>query len=112
MMKVVAVSMAAAALLTVVSAAQAQTLQPSQSIRLKEHAYGCLSKEKFDAAYQHEQAGEKAQMQELFNGYQCISVPTDDHYRVIRVVDHDVEFAGSHNNDNEGLWTTDRFILQ
>jgi hypothetical protein len=51
-------------------------------------------------------------MQQFFEGYECISTPEDAHFRVVRVVGHDVEFVNASNSDTEGLWTADRFIKQ
>lgn len=97
-----------------VTAAQAQdvVVRPQQTIQFKPNAYGCLSKDKLDAADQHAQAGEQQQMQEFFSGYQCLSTPENSSFRVVRVVGHDVEFVNSGNSDTEGLWANDRFIKQ
>lgn len=97
-----------------VSAAQAQdvVVRPQQTIQFKPNAYGCLSKDKLDAADHHAQAGEQQQMQEFFSGYQCLSTPENSNFRVVRVVGHDVEFVNSGNSDTEGLWANDRFIKQ
>jgi hypothetical protein len=97
-----------------VSAAQAQDsmIKPQQTIQFKANAYGCLSKDKLDAADQHAQAGEQQQMQEFFSGYQCISTPENSSFRVVRVVGHDVEFVNAGNSDTQGLWANDRFIKQ
>jgi len=100
--------------LAAVSAAQAQdvVLKPQQTIQFRPNAYGCLSKDKFDAADQHAQAGEQQKMQEYFSGYQCLSTPENADFRVVRVVGHDVEFVNAGNDDTQGLWTADRFIKQ
>ncbi|HXZ07427.1 MAG TPA: hypothetical protein VEI25_05170 [Paraburkholderia sp.] len=100
--------------LAAVSAAQAQdvVLKPQQTIQFRPNAYGCLSKDKFDAVEQHAKAGEQQQMQEYFSGYQCLSTPENADFRVIRVVGHDVEFVNAGNGDTQGLWTADRFIKQ
>lgn len=97
-----------------VSVAQAQdsVVKPQQTIQFKPNAYGCLSKDKLDAADQHAQAGEQQQMQEFFSGYQCLSTPENSSFRVVRVVGHDVEFVNSGNSDTTGLWANDRFIKQ
>ena len=100
--------------LAAVSAAQAQdvVIKPQQTIQFRPNAYGCLSKDKFDAADQHAQAGEQQKMQEFFSGYQCVSTPENSSFRVVRVVGHDVEFVNSGNSDTQGLWANDRFIKQ
>jgi DNA-binding LytR/AlgR family response regulator len=90
--------------------AQDAVIKPQQTIQFKANAYGCLSKDKLDAADQHAQAGEQQKMQEFFSGYQCVSTPTDSSFRVVRVVGHDVEFVNSGNSDTQGLWANDRFI--
>lgn len=102
------------ALLASVTAAQAQdkVIQPQQTITFMPNSFGCLSKDKFDSANKHAQAGEQQKMQEFFEGYQCISTPEDAHFRVVQVVGHDVEFVNASNSDTQGLWTADRFIKQ
>ncbi|WP_144111344.1 surface attachment protein Sap1 [Paraburkholderia sp. BCC1886] len=93
--------------------AQAQdVVKPQQTIQFKANSYGCLSKDKLDAADQHAQAGEQQKMQEFFSGYQCVSTPENSSFRVVRVVGHDVEFVNSGNSDTQGLWANDRFIKQ
>jgi len=92
--------------------AQDVVIKPQQTIHFKANAYGCLSKDKLDAADQHAQAGEEQKMQEFFSGYQCISTPENSDFRVVRVVGHDVEFVNSANSDTQGLWANDRFIKQ
>ncbi|MDE1181362.1 surface attachment protein Sap1 [Paraburkholderia sp.] len=100
--------------LAAISVAQAQDsmVKPEQMIQLKANAYGCVSKDKLDAADQHAQAGEQQKMQEFFSGYQCLSTPENSNFRVLRVVGHDVEFVNAGNSDTQGLWTSDRFIKQ
>lgn len=97
-----------------VSIAQAQdsVIKPQQTFQFRSGAYGCLSKDKFDAADQHAQAGEKQKMQEFFAGYECLSTPEHSEFRAVRVVGHDVEFVNAGNGDTQGLWTHDRFIKQ
>jgi hypothetical protein len=51
-------------------------------------------------------------MQQFFEGFECISTPVESHFRVLRVVGHDVEFVNAANNDTQGMWTADRFIDQ
>ncbi|MEA3082955.1 MAG: hypothetical protein QOC89_652 [Paraburkholderia sp.] len=92
--------------------AQDMMVKPQQTIQFKANGYGCLSKDKLDAADQHAQAGEQQKMQELFSGYQCVSTPENSSFRVVRVVGHDVEFVNSANSDTQGLWANDRFIKQ
>ena len=92
--------------------AQDMMVKPQQTIQFKANGYGCLSKDKLDAADQHAQAGEQQKMQELFSGYQCVSTPENSSFRVVRVVGHDVEFVNSGNSDTQGLWVNDRFIKQ
>jgi DNA-binding LytR/AlgR family response regulator len=92
--------------------AQDVVIKPQQTIQFKANAYGCLSKDKLDAADQHAQAGEQQKMQEFFSGYQCVSTPENSSFRVVRVVGHDVEFVNSGNSDTQGLWANDRFIKQ
>jgi hypothetical protein len=92
--------------------AQDAMVKPQQTIQFKANAYGCLSKDKLDAADQHAQAGEQQQMQEFFSGYQCLSTPENSSFRVVRVVGHDVEFVNAGNSDTQGLWANDRFIKQ
>ncbi|WP_118183998.1 surface attachment protein Sap1 [Paraburkholderia phosphatilytica] len=113
MKKQLAVLFAAAGLFAA-SAAQAQdtVIAPQQTIQFQANAYGCLSKDKFDSAYQHAQSGEQQQMQEFFSGYECLSTPENAKFRVVRVVGHDVEFVNAGNSDTEGLWTNDKFIKQ
>jgi hypothetical protein len=92
--------------------AQDKVIQPTQTFTFMPNSYGCLSKDKFDSADQHAQAGEKQQMQEFFEGFQCLSTPENAHFRVVRVIGHDVEFVNASNSDTEGMWTADRFIRQ
>ncbi|WP_322043662.1 surface attachment protein Sap1 [Paraburkholderia sp. J67] len=92
--------------------AQDAAVQPQQTVQLKPGAYGCLSKDKLDAVSQHEQAGERQQMQEYFADFRCLSTPENQTFRVVRVVGHDVEFVNAANADDQGLWTSDRFIRQ
>ncbi|HTH61859.1 MAG TPA: hypothetical protein VL689_17105 [Paraburkholderia sp.] len=92
------------------SQAQDATLKPQQTVQLKPGSYGCLSKDKLDAVSLHEKAGEQQQMQEYFAGYECLSTPSDQSFRVVQVVGHDVEFVNAANTDEQGLWTSDRFI--
>ncbi|CAL8472447.1 surface attachment protein Sap1 [Caballeronia sp. S22] len=101
-------------LCAVVSTAQAQdsVIQAQQTFTFRPNSYGCLSKDKFDSADQHAKAGEHQQMQQFFEGFECISTPVDSHFRVIRVVGHDVEFVNAANSDTQGMWTADRFIDQ
>ena len=113
MQKQIALLFAVAGLLAAsVVQAQDSVIKPAQTIQFKPNAYGCLSKDKLDAADHHAQAGEQQQMQEFFSGYQCISTPENSSFRVVRVVGHDVEFVNSGNSDTEGLWANDRFIKQ
>ncbi|MEX3950320.1 surface attachment protein Sap1 [Paraburkholderia sp. EG287B] len=104
----------AAASLACVVAVQAQdvSVKPQQTVQLKPGSYGCLTKDKLDAVALHEQAGEHQQMQEYFTGFQCLSTPENQSFRVVQVVGHDVEFVNAANGDEQGLWTTDRFIKQ
>ncbi|SAK51687.1 hypothetical protein AWB80_01684 [Caballeronia pedi] len=101
-------------LIAAASVAQAQdgVVQPQQTFTFRPNSYGCLSKDKFDSADQHARAGEHQKMQQFFEGFECISTPVDSHFRVIRVVGHDVEFVNAANSDTQGMWTTDRFIDQ
>ncbi|RKP45487.1 surface attachment protein Sap1 [Trinickia fusca] len=96
------------------SLAQAQdaVFKPQQTFQFRPNAYGCLSKDKFDAAYQHAQAGEQQKMQQFFAGYECLSTPEHSDFRIVRVVGHDVEFVNAGNGDTQGLWTHDAFIKQ
>ncbi|SAL19433.1 hypothetical protein AWB68_00667 [Caballeronia choica] len=87
-------------------------IQPQQTFKFRPNSYGCLSKDKFDSADQHAQAGEQQKMQQFFEGYECVSTPVDSHFRVLRVVGHDVEFVNAANSDTQGMWTADRFIEQ
>jgi hypothetical protein len=95
-----------------VAQAQDDVLKPQQTFQFRPNAYGCLSKDKLDAAYQHAQAGEQQKMQEYFSGFQCLSAPEHSDFRVIRVVGRDVEFVNAANQDTEGLWTHAEFIKQ
>ncbi|CAE6759786.1 hypothetical protein R69658_03113 [Paraburkholderia aspalathi] len=92
--------------------AQDAMVKPQQTIQFKANVYGCLSKDKLDAADVHVQAGEQQKMQEFFSGYQCVSTPENSSFRVVRVVGHDVEFVNAGNSDTQGLWANDRFIKQ
>jgi hypothetical protein len=96
------------------SIAQAQdtVLRPQQTFEFGPGAYGCLSKDKLDAVNQHAQAGEQQKMQTYFAGYECLLTPEKNHFRIVRVVGHDVEFVNAENSDQHGLWTNDRFIKQ
>lgn len=96
------------------SLAQAQdvVLKPQQLIQFRPGAYGCLSKDKFDAADHHAQTGEQQKMQQFFAGFECVSAPENSEFRIVRVVGHDVEFVNAGNTDTQGLWTHDRFIKQ
>lgn len=95
-----------------VSQAQDTVLRPQQTVQFRSGAYGCLSKDKFDAADQHSQAGEQQKMQQFFAGFECLSTPENSDFRIVRVVGHDVEFVNAGNRDTQGLWTNDRFIKQ
>ncbi|GLU35845.1 hypothetical protein WKR88_28355 [Trinickia caryophylli] len=114
MRKQVAMLAALAVVAVASSVAQAQdtVLRPQQTVQFVSGAYGCLSKDKFDAAYQHHQNGEQQKMQQFFAGYECLSTPEHSDFRVVRVVGHDVEFVNAGNGDTQGLWTNDRFIKQ
>src|SRR5579862_3261650 len=92
--------------------AQDAMVKPQQTIQFKANAYGCLSKDKLDAADVHAQAGEQQKMQEFFSGYQCVSAPEHADFRVVRVVGRDVEFVNAANEDTQGLWTHAEFIKQ
>jgi hypothetical protein len=111
-MKRASVVLAVVGLFTLAAGVQAQTLAPQQTFRFRANSYGCLSKDKFDAAYQHARAGEQGKMQEYFSGYECLSTPASSDFRVLRVVGHDVEFVNAQNRDQQGLWTADKFIQQ
>jgi len=89
---------------------QTATVKPQQTVQLKPGSYGCLSKDKLDAVSVHEQAGEEQQKQEFFTGFQCLSTPVGQSFRVVQVIGHDVEFVNAANADQQGLWTSDRFI--
>ncbi|RKT25581.1 hypothetical protein B0G69_1298 [Paraburkholderia sp. RAU2J] len=108
----IAVVFAIAGLAAATVQAQDVVIKPQQTIQFKANAYGCLSKDKLDAADLHARAGEQQKMQEFFSGYQCVSTPQDSSFRVVRVVGHDVEFVNSGNSDTQGLWANDRFIKQ
>jgi hypothetical protein len=95
-----------------IAQAQDDVLRPQQTFQFKANAYGCLSKDKLDAAYEHAQAGERQKMQEFFSGFQCLSAPEHADFRVVRVVGRDVEFVNAANTDTEGLWTHAEFIKQ
>jgi len=71
-------------LFAAIATAQAQdkVIQPQQTFSFMPNSYGCLSKDKFDSADQHAQAGERQKMQEFFEGFQCLSTPEDAHFRV------------------------------
>jgi hypothetical protein len=109
---VISVIVATPALIGFGALAHADGVAPAQSFHFKANSFGCLSKDKFDAAFQHSQAGESAQAQQFFTGYDCVNTPPEGEFRAIRVVGHDVEFVGASNTDSEGLWTTDSFIRQ
>ncbi|HTJ92642.1 MAG TPA: hypothetical protein VL424_05970 [Pararobbsia sp.] len=108
----ISVVVAAPAVMGFGALAHADGVTPAQSFHFKPGSFGCLSKDKFDAALQHEQAGEQGQAQQYFTGYDCVATPQESEFRAIRVIGHDVEFVGSTNADTEGLWTTDSFIRQ
>jgi hypothetical protein len=114
MKKCASAFLAVASLLVAAPAAQAQdnAVQAQQTFKFRPNSYGCLSKDKFDSADQHAKAGEHQKMQQFFEGYECISTPVTSHFRVLRVVGHDVEFVNAANNDTQGMWTADRFIDQ
>lgn len=95
-----------------IAQAQDNVLKPQQTFQFKANAYGCLSKDKLDSAYEHAQAGEQQKMQEYFSGFQCLSAPEHADFRVVRVVGRDVEFVNASNGDTEGLWTHAEFIKQ
>ena len=95
-----------------VAQAQDRVLRPQQTFQFRANAYGCLSKDKLDAAYEHAQAGEQQKMQEYFSGYQCLSTPEHADFRVVQVVGRDIEFVNAGNGDTEGLWTHAEFIKQ
>ncbi|WP_321922782.1 surface attachment protein Sap1 [Paraburkholderia guartelaensis] len=113
-MKMLSGMVVAAASLACVIAVQAQDVgvKPQQTVQFKPGSYGCLTKDKLDAVALHEQAGERQQMQEYFTGFQCLSTPDNQSFRVVQVVGHDVEFVNAANTDEQGLWTTDRSIKQ
>ncbi|WP_233865524.1 surface attachment protein Sap1 [Paraburkholderia adhaesiva] len=108
-----AMAIAVAGLVCAASAvAQDVVVKPQQTVQLKPGSYGCVSKDKLDAVSMHDQAGERQQMEEYFTAFQCLSTPDNQSFRVVRVVGHDVEFVNAANTDDEGLWTSDRFIKQ
>jgi hypothetical protein len=113
-MKMLSGMLIAAASLACAAAVQAQdvVVKPQQTVQLKPGSYGCLSRDKLDAVALHEQAGERQQMQEYFTGFQCLSTPDNQTFRVVQVVGHDIEFVNAANADEQGLWTNDRFIKQ
>jgi hypothetical protein len=113
-MKMLAGLIVAAAGLVAVSAVQAQdtVVRPQQTIQLKPGSYGCLSRDKLDAVNDHARAGEQQKMQEFFSGFECLSTPENQQFRVVQVVGHEVEFVNAGNTDQQGLWTNDRFIKQ
>jgi len=92
--------------------AQDAAVKPQQTVQFKPGSYGCLSKDNLDAVSTHEQAGEQQQMEEYFTNFQCLSTPANQSFRVVRVEGHDVEFVNAANTDDQGLWTSDRFIKQ
>jgi len=113
-MKMLSVMAAAVAGLVCAASAFAQdvVVKPQQTVQFKPGSYGCMSKDNLDAVSMHDQAGEHQQMQEYFSGFQCLPTPDNQPFRVVRVVGHDVEFVNSANGDDQGLWTSDRFIKQ
>lgn len=113
-MKMLSGMVVVAASLVCAAAALAQdvAVKPQQTVQFKPGSYGCVSKDKLDAVALHEQAGERQQMQEYFAGFQCLSTPDNQSFRVVQVVGHDVEFVNAANTDQQGLWTNDRFIKQ
>jgi hypothetical protein len=104
--------LAAGLLCAVSSQAQDVAVKPQQTVQFKPGSYGCLSKDKLDAVSLHEQAGEHQQMQEYFADFRCLSTPENQTFRVVRVDGHDIEFVNAANADDQGLWTSDRFIRQ
>lgn len=111
MKTLIAAALAAVSLACATSAfADDVIVEAQQTVQFKPGAYGCLSKDKFDAVSVHDQAGEKQQMQQYFSGFDCLSTPDNESFRVLRVVGHDVEFVNAANSDDHGLWTSDRFI--
>jgi hypothetical protein len=92
--------------------AQDAAVKPQQTVQFKPGSYGCVSKDNLDAVSSHDQAGEHQQMEEYFSSYQCLSTPANQSFRVVRVEGHDVEFVNAANTDDQGLWTSDRFIKQ
>jgi hypothetical protein len=114
MTKRVSALVAMVGLFAAVTAAHAQdsVIQPQQTFQFRPNSYGCVSKDKFDSADQHARAGEHQKMQQYFEGFECVSTPIDSHFRVLRVVGHDIEFANAGNSDQQGMWTADRFISQ
>jgi|ERR1700712_1003418 hypothetical protein len=109
---VVAYAATICALAAIPVQAQDKAVQPQQTFSFLPNSYGCLSKDKFDSADQHGQAGEHQKMQEFFSGFQCLATPEDGNFRVVRVIGHDVEFVNASNSDTQGMWTADRFIKQ
>jgi hypothetical protein len=111
MLSVMAVAVAGL-ICTASACAQDAVVKPQQTVQFKPGSYGCMSKDNLDAVSLHDQAGEQQQMQEYFSGFRCLSTPDNESFRVVRVVGHDVEFVNSANGDEQGLWTSDRFIKQ
>jgi hypothetical protein len=109
---VVAYAATICALAAIPAQAQYKAVQPQQTFSFLPNSYGCVSKDKFDSADQHAQAGEHQKMQEFFSGFQCLATPEDGNFRVVRVIGHDVEFVNASNSDTQGMWTADRFIKQ
>lgn len=97
---------------TAAAFAQDVAVKPQQTVQFKPGSYGCLSKDNLDAVSVHDQAGEHQQMEEFFTNFQCLSTPANQSFRVVRVEGHDVEFVNAANTDDQGLWTSDRFIKQ
>ncbi|MDR5803471.1 surface attachment protein Sap1 [Caballeronia sp. LZ001] len=106
------VAMVATFAIACVAQAQDSAVQAQQTFTFRPNSYGCLSKDKFDSADEHAKAGEHQKMQQYFEGFECVSTPVDSHFRVLRVVGHDIEFVNASNSDTQGMWTADRFIEQ
>ena len=85
-------------------------LKPQQEVLLSADAWGCQNRASLDGALGAEHAGQKQAVQQFFSDKRCATVPADQHYRVVSVTHHDVQFVNADTADTQTLWVDARFV--
>lgn len=86
--------------------------KPLDDIRLTADAWGCQTRGSLDGALSAEHAGQQQAKQQYFSSSQCEALPAGQHYRVVSVTRHDVQFASADNDNAPSLWADARFVRQ